>query len=128
MTRCEPAARGTDVKGFEMSAMTQAEKRTGGGLDRGAARLALVFVASFGTATSFYLLLSVVPGLPGREERAAERPVGVVVGLRTPALAWPVLVFAATTMAAGIVVTFLPLAVRGGRPTWSPRRSRRPAR
>jgi predicted MFS family arabinose efflux permease len=57
--------------------------------------------------------LAVVPGLPGRQEPGAERPVGVVAGLRTPALVWPAVVFAATTMAAGVVVTFLPLAVRG---------------
>jgi predicted MFS family arabinose efflux permease len=69
-----------------------------------------VFVAGAAAALAG---LAVVPGLPGREERAEERPVGVVAGLRTPALAWPAVVFAATTMAAGIVVTFLPLAVRG---------------
>ncbi len=69
-----------------------------------------VFVAGAAAALAG---LAVVPGLPGREERAEERPVGVVAGLRTPALAWPAVVFAATTMAAGIVVTFLPLAARG---------------
>ena len=40
-----------------------------------------------------------------------EQPLGVVRGLRTGALLRPVLVFAATATAAGIVVTFLPLAV-----------------
>lgn len=40
-----------------------------------------------------------------------KQPLGVVRGLRTGALLRPVLVFAATATAAGIVVTFLPLAV-----------------
>lgn len=59
----------------------------------------------------------VVPGLPGREPAAgpdagpAERPVGVVAGLRTASLARPALVFATTALGAGIIVTFLPLAV-----------------
>jgi len=51
-----------------------------------------------------------VLGLPDRAERK-EQPLGVVRGLRTGALLRPVLVFAATATAAGIVVTFLPLAV-----------------
>src|SRR5215207_972948 len=56
--------------------------------------------------------LAVVPGLPGREP-AGEPPVGVVAGLRTPALVRPAVTFSATAMAAGVVVTFLPLAVPG---------------
>ncbi|MGX9886403.1 MFS transporter [Streptomyces sp. NPDC002276] len=51
-----------------------------------------------------------VLGLPDRVERE-EQPLGVVRGLRTGALLRPVLVFAATATAAGILVTFLPLAV-----------------
>nr|WSY51529.1 MFS transporter [Streptomyces sp. NBC_00886] len=51
-----------------------------------------------------------VLGLPDRADRS-EQPLGVVGGLRTGALLRPVLVFAATATAAGIVVTFLPLAV-----------------
>ncbi|MFF5712392.1 MFS transporter [Streptomyces sp. NPDC012756] len=49
----------------------------------------------------------------GRSDREAdpERPIGVTAGFRTPALARPALVFAATALAAGILVTFLPLAV-----------------
>jgi len=58
-----------------------------------------------------------VTGLPDRVSKAdptdrSARPMGVVRGLRTGALLRPVLVFAATATAAGIVVTFLPLAVR----------------
>jgi predicted MFS family arabinose efflux permease len=56
--------------------------------------------------------LAVAPGLPGRAPRS-ERPVGVVAGLRMPTLVRPAVVFSATTMAAGVVVTFLPLAVPG---------------
>ncbi|MEV6510739.1 MFS transporter [Streptomyces sp. NPDC051642] len=54
-----------------------------------------------------------VLGLPDRTDRtdSSEQPLGVVRGLRTGALLRPVLVFAATATAAGIVVTFLPLAV-----------------
>ncbi|WP_316775217.1 MFS transporter [Streptomyces sasae] len=75
-----------------------------------------------------------VLGLPDRERRTAraggagrdassgngagagrpvrdERPLGVVRGLGTAALLRPVLVFGATATAAGILVTFLPLAV-----------------
>ncbi|MEV0482800.1 MFS transporter [Streptomyces sp. NPDC050508] len=54
-----------------------------------------------------------VLGLPDRADQAdrSERPLGVVRGLRTGALLRPVVVFAATATAAGILVTFLPLAV-----------------
>ncbi|MEV5988504.1 MFS transporter [Streptomyces sp. NPDC052051] len=52
----------------------------------------------------------VVPGLPGRE-RSAGRDAGLVAGLRTGALARPALVFATTALGAGIIVTFLPVAV-----------------
>ncbi|MEV6485304.1 MFS transporter [Streptomyces sp. NPDC051576] len=55
-----------------------------------------------------------VLGLPDRADARTDRseqPLGVVRGLRTGALLRPVVVFAATATAAGIVVTFLPLAV-----------------
>ncbi|MET8784213.1 MFS transporter [Streptomyces sp. NPDC004589] len=52
----------------------------------------------------------VVPGLPGRE-RSAGRDAGVLAGLRNGALARPTAVFATTAIGAGIVVTFLPVAV-----------------
>jgi MFS family permease len=70
--------------------------------------------------------LAAVPGLPGRRtvsrpsagpaghqaasQPAAARPLGVLAALRTPALLRPGIVFAFTTIAAGIVVTFLPIA------------------
>ncbi|QNA70752.1 MFS transporter [Streptomyces sp. So13.3] len=52
----------------------------------------------------------VVPGPPGRQP-SADHAVGVVAGLRTGALARPAVVFATTALGAGIIVTFLPLAV-----------------
>ncbi|MFD5754489.1 MFS transporter [Streptomyces sp. NPDC127044] len=51
-----------------------------------------------------------VPGLPDREPTSG-KPVGVLAGLRTGGLMRPGAVFATTALAAGIVVTFLPLAV-----------------
>jgi predicted MFS family arabinose efflux permease len=57
--------------------------------------------------------LAVVPGLPGRAP-AREPPVGILTGLRSPALLRPAVTFSVTAMAAGVVVTFLPLAVDGG--------------
>jgi predicted MFS family arabinose efflux permease len=59
--------------------------------------------------------LAAVPGLPGRADPdpGHGRPVGVLAGLGTPALLRPLVVFFATAMAAGIVVTFLPLALPG---------------
>jgi MFS family permease len=65
--------------------------------------------------------LAALPSLPGLPDRQSaprarrspgeDRPTGVLAGMRTPALARPSIVFSATTMAAGIIVTFLPLAV-----------------
>ena len=54
--------------------------------------------------------LLAVPGLPGLQAPSHEVPVGVLSGLRMPALARPAIVFSATAMAAGVIVTFLPLA------------------
>jgi MFS family permease len=51
-----------------------------------------------------------VPGLPDRL-RSSGRRVGLAQGLRTGELLRPAAVFAATALSAGIVVTFLPLAV-----------------
>src|SRR5262249_57934314 len=49
-------------------------------------------------------------GPTGRRKRDTHGPGGVLAGMRSPELARPSAVFSATTMAAGIVVTFLPLA------------------
>ncbi|THA47100.1 MFS transporter [Streptomyces sp. A1136] len=51
-----------------------------------------------------------VPGLPHREPTSG-RSIGVLAGLRTAALLRPAVLFSATALAAGIIVTFLPLAV-----------------
>jgi len=86
-----------------------------------------VFVAG---AVAALAAVSAVPGLPGgrparparrgRSARAAagrepgaEPPLGIVAALRTAALLRPAVVFAAITIAAGIIVTFVPLAVTG---------------
>jgi MFS family permease len=69
-----------------------------------------VFVAG---AVAALAGLAVVPGLPGRRPEPASAPVGVVAALRTGRLIRPSLVFSATAVAAGVVVTFLPLAVTG---------------
>jgi predicted MFS family arabinose efflux permease len=56
--------------------------------------------------------LVAMPGLPGREPAPAE-PVGILVGLRSMPLLRPAVVFAMVAVAAGVVVTFIPLAVTG---------------
>lgn len=76
----------------------------------GEAGYPLVFVAG---AAAGLAGLAVVPGLPGHKP-APEQPVGVLAGLRTPALVRPALAFSAAATAAGVVVTFLPLAVPRG--------------
>jgi predicted MFS family arabinose efflux permease len=65
-----------------------------------------VFVAT--GAVTLLALLS-VPGLPGRPAPTRERH-GVLAGLRNPALSRPAVVFAGSTVAVGVLVTFLPLA------------------
>jgi MFS family permease len=74
-----------------------------------------VFIAGGAVAL---VAIAVISGLPGR--KAADpapspsgpgRRPGVLAGLRSPDLLRPAVVFAATTTAAGILVTFLPLAV-----------------
>ncbi|MFJ5827907.1 MFS transporter [Streptomyces sp. NPDC093089] len=65
-----------------------------------------VFTA--GAVAALAALVS-VPGLPDRI-RASGRPVGVAEGLRTVELRRPAVVVAVTAVAAGVVVTFLPLA------------------
>lgn len=54
--------------------------------------------------------LLAVPGLPGLAASSDEVPVGVLAGLLRPALVRPAIIFSATAMAAGVIVTFLPLA------------------
>jgi predicted MFS family arabinose efflux permease len=71
-----------------------------------------VFIA---TSVATLLALLSVPGLPGRA--ATPRTDGghsVLAGLRNPALMRPATIFAASTAAVGVLVTFLPLAASGG--------------
>ncbi|MFI8233337.1 MFS transporter [Streptomyces sp. NPDC085900] len=73
-------------------------------------------VAVIGGTAALAATVSVL-GLPDANARKAvegprpDRHIGVLRGLRTGALLRPVLVFATTATAAGIMVTFLPLAV-----------------
>src|SRR3954447_18176053 len=72
-----------------------------------------VFVA---TAVVTLLALVSVPGLPARgpaDRGAARSHGGVLAGLRDHAVRRPAVVFASSTAAVGVLVTFLPLAVRG---------------
>lgn len=67
----------------------------------------VVFTAGAVTALA---AIPAVPGLPDRI-RTSGRPIGITEALRTAELLRPAVVFAVTALAAGIVVTFLPLAV-----------------
>ncbi|MFG2884344.1 MFS transporter [Streptomyces sp. NPDC048297] len=67
----------------------------------------VVFTAG---AVAALAAIPTVPGLPDRI-RASGRPVGITEALRTAELLRPATVFAVSAVAAGIVVTFLPLAV-----------------
>ena len=57
--------------------------------------------------------LAAVPAMPQRSTGAEEQHVKVLGGLRGSGLLMPTFVFAAVTVAAGISVTFVPLAVAG---------------
>jgi MFS family permease len=74
------------------------------------------------TAAAPLAALVTLPGLPGRRPGPARRgrkdgSLGVLGGLRDGALTRPAAIFAASASAAGIVVTYLPLAV-GERAAW----------
>jgi predicted MFS family arabinose efflux permease len=79
-----------------------------------AARFGYVPVFAVTTVAPLLALLS-VPGLPRHAAPAPSR--GVLDGLRNPALARPATIFAASTAAVGVLVTFLPLATLD-QPTW----------
>jgi MFS family permease len=57
--------------------------------------------------------LTTAMGLPGTAKRV-ERHTGVLSGMRSGTIARPTVIFAAITFAAGVTVTFLPLAVASG--------------
>jgi MFS family permease len=69
----------------------------------------VVFVV---TAAVPLLALVTIPGLPAREAKAGAAH-GILRGLRNGILMRPAAVFAASAAAAGVVVTYLPLAVNG---------------
>ena len=69
----------------------------------------LVFVI---TAAVPLLALVTIPGLPAREAHVGSRH-GIMSGLRNGVLMRPAAIFAASAAAAGVVVTYLPLAVDG---------------
>jgi MFS family permease len=63
------------------------------------------------TAAAAMLALGSVPGLPRRHEEPGPARAGVLTGLRNPGLVRLAGVFFASTIAAGVLVTFLPLSV-----------------
>jgi predicted MFS family arabinose efflux permease len=74
-----------------------------------------VFVA---TAATALLALTAIPGLPDRKVRASGTETsaslaghGILSVLGRPSLTRPAALFSASTMAAGVLVTFLPLAI-----------------
>jgi predicted MFS family arabinose efflux permease len=73
------------------------------------------------TTVATLLTLVSVPALPARASKPAPaaRPAapGVLGGLRQPALVRPAALFATSTAAVGVLVTYLPLA-GAGRPGW----------
>lgn len=77
-----------------------------------------VFVAT--TVATLATLVS-VPGLPRRtasaESGAGDTRHGVLAALRNPVLTRPAAIFAASTVAVGVLVTFLPLAC-SSQPSW----------
>lgn len=76
-----------------------------------AARYGYPPVIIIGAASALIAVVS-VPGLPDRI-RTTGRPVAMLAGLRTGTLVRPAGIFAITAVAAGIIVTFLPLSVAG---------------
>ncbi|MEU4521677.1 MFS transporter [Amycolatopsis sp. NPDC024027] len=73
-----------------------------------------VFVVT--TVATLLALLS-VPGLPRHSFSATATDHGVLAGLRNPVLTRPATLFAVSAAAAGVLVTFLPLAA-ADQPAW----------
>jgi predicted MFS family arabinose efflux permease len=64
------------------------------------------------TAAAALLVLVVLPGVPDQRGLGGDAP-GVLSHLGDRALLRPAVIFSASTMAAGVLVTFLPLAIAG---------------
>ncbi|MBP2330471.1 putative MFS family arabinose efflux permease [Kibdelosporangium banguiense] len=73
-----------------------------------------VFVA---TAAATLLALPSIPGLPQRDASTKTSDHGVLAGLRSAVLMRPATIFAASAGAAGVLITFLPLATTD-QPVW----------
>ncbi|MET0233038.1 MAG: MFS transporter [Kibdelosporangium sp.] len=69
------------------------------------------------TAVATLLALLSVPGLPRRDATTKASDHGVLAGLRNAVLMCPAAIFAASAAAAGVLVTFLPLATTS-QPVW----------
>src|SRR5690606_28434048 len=71
------------------------------------------FTPVFAAASAVSLAaLAALPGLPRRTAPGSgQRSLGIVAGLRSPHLLRPAAAFASTSMAAGVLITFLPEAV-----------------
>jgi predicted MFS family arabinose efflux permease len=69
------------------------------------------------TAVATLLALLSVPGLPRRDASLDMSDHGVLAGLRSAVLMRPATIFAASAAAAGVLVTFLPLATTS-QPVW----------
>ena len=67
------------------------------------------------TALAPLAAVATLPGLPGRDANE-EGSHGIVTGLRDRALTRPAAIFTTVTAAAGVVVTFVPLAVGSATP------------
>jgi MFS family permease len=75
-----------------------------------------IFVGGAALALVSLLAVAGLPGRPGKVEQHAN----VLAGFRIARLSRPVLVFSATTLAAGVAVTFLPLAMPTDVRVWAP--------
>jgi predicted MFS family arabinose efflux permease len=75
----------------------------------------IVFVL---TASAPLAAIGTIPALPRRDAAPGGGQHGVLAGLRTGALMRPATIFAASASAAGVMVTYLPLAVTG-RAAWA---------
>jgi predicted MFS family arabinose efflux permease len=72
------------------------------------------------TAVAPLIALVTLPGLPDRRMSSDESGGaghGILTGLRNGGLMRPAMIFAAATTAAGVLVTYLPLAIGAG-PSW----------
>ena len=66
------------------------------------------------TAVAPLIALVTLPGLPDRRVSNDESSHGILGGLRNGGLMRPAVIFAAATTAAGVLVTYLPLAIGAG--------------